>query len=288
MNTISIPSSRPIDLSKTVLLRKVWSVLGNPESAPMLVGAFARDIWFWHLNEKDTIRRTEDIDISMAFQTWDHFREGSKALQNSGFTVPDPNCPEKLIEPETGLKLDLIPFGGLSEDGKTIVWYGDRRRWGIIGFEDSYNSAVFLPVGGHDEAIRVATLPAIVTLKMMSFYERPDERMKKDGADIGFIATEYLSVSPNTTRLMQGPDADLMDLVGGDILLAGCMLLGRDMARLAGDVTRSEVVLHLQQEIESPSKCPLAREVMKFTRGIFTKARRLLDHILSGYQSVCR
>ena len=268
------------------LLRKVWSVLGDSESAPMLVGAFARDIWFWHLNGKDTIRRTADIDISMAFQTWDRFREGSMELQNSGFAVPDPKSPEKLIESETGLKIDLIPFGGLPEDGKTIVWYGDQQRWGIIGFEDSYNSAALLTVGEHNEAIRIATLPAIVTLKMMSFYERPAERKKKDGADIGFIATEYLSVSLNTTRLMQGSDADIMGLVVGDILLAGCMLLGRDMARLAGNVTRSEVVFHLQQEVKGHSKCPLVQELMQFTKGHFTKARSLLDHMLKGYQSV--
>lgn len=93
----------------------------------MLVGAFARDIWFWNLNGKDTIRRTEDIDISMAFPNWDSFREGSKALQDIGFTVPDPTCPEKLIDPETHQKLDLIPFGGLSADGKTIKWYGDQQ-----------------------------------------------------------------------------------------------------------------------------------------------------------------
>ena len=32
----------------------------------MLVGAFARDVWFWHLNGIETGRATEDIDISMA------------------------------------------------------------------------------------------------------------------------------------------------------------------------------------------------------------------------------
>ena len=102
------------------------------------------------------------------------------------------------------------------------------------------------------------------------------------------MATEYLSVSPNTTRLTQGSDADIMDLVGGDILLAGCMLLGRDMARLAGNATRSEVVLHLKQEVESHSKCPLVQEIMQFTRGDFVKARSVLDHMLRGYKSVCR
>lgn len=252
----------------------------------MLVGAFARDIWFWHVNEKDTIRRTEDIDISMAFPNWDSFREGSKALQDIGFTVPDPTCPEKLIDPETHQKLDLIPFGGLSADGKTIKWYGDQQPWGILGFEDSYNSAELLSVGDNGETIRVATLPAIVTLKIMSFYERLAERKKKDGADIGFILTEYHSISPNKRRLAHEPDGDIMTQVDGDLLLAGCTLLGRDMARLAGEVTQSEVISRLEREAGSQSKRPLTQEIRHYTQGDFTKARSLLDHMLKGYQSI--
>ena len=253
----------------------------------MLVGAFARDIWFWNLNGKDTIRQTEDIDISMAFPNWDSFREGSKALQDIGFTVPDPTCPEKLIDPETHQKLDLIPFGGLSADGKTIKWYGDQQPWGILGFEDSYNSAELLSVGDNGETIRVATLPAIVTLKIMSFYERPAERKKKDGADIGFISTEYLSVPLHTECLLHGPEKDIMTEVDGDILLAGCSLLGRDMARLASDTTRKKVLEHLAHEMESRSSCILAQELKTYTKGNFTKARNLLAHIYEGYQSVC-
>ena len=254
----------------------------------MLLGAFARDIWFWHLNGKDTIRRTEDIDISMAFPNWDSFREGSKRLQDIGFTLPDPKCQEKLMDPETRQELDLIPFGGLSEDGKTITWYGDQRQWGIIGFEDSYNAADLLPLGAPPgAAIRIATLPAIVTLKIMSFYERPAERKKKDGADIGFISTEYLSVPLHTECLLHGPEKDIMTEVDGDILLAGCSLLGRDMARLASDTTRKKVLEHLAHEMESRSSCILTQELKTYTKGNFAKARNLLAHIYEGYQSVC-
>ena len=81
-------------------------------------------------------------------------------------------------------------------------------------------------------------------------------------------------------------DEDIMTQVDGDLLLAGCTLLGRDMARLAGDVTQSEVISRLEREAGSQSRCPLAQEVMKYTRGNFPKARTLLDHMLEGYQSV--
>lgn len=141
-------------------------------------------------------------------------------------------------------------------------------------------------MGDNGETIRVATLPAIVTLKIMSFYERLAERKKKDGADIGFILTEYHSISPNKRRLAHEPDGDIMTQVDGDLLLAGCTLLGRDMARLAGEVTQSEVISRLEREAGSQSKRPLTQEIRHYTQGDFTKARSLLDHMLKGYQSI--
>ena len=66
MTNICVPSSRPLENRKADVLRKVGRALGDSEAQPMLVGAFARDVWFWHLNGIETGRATEDIDISMA------------------------------------------------------------------------------------------------------------------------------------------------------------------------------------------------------------------------------
>lgn len=285
MTAISVPSSRPLEDRKAGVLRKVSRALGDPEAQPMLVGAFARDVWFWHLNGIETGRATEDIDISMAFPGWSDFRAFAETLKTTGFDQPDAECPEKLVDSATGQKIDLIPFGGVSEDGRTIIWHGNQAKWGILGFEDSYRSAAVLPLGG-GARFRLATLPAIVTLKIMSFYERPDERKRKDGADIGFTLAHYGEVGDNRSRLEQGPDADIMERVGGDLLRADVELLGRDMARLAGAETREEINRHLTAEISSHSKCPLTQELMRQTKGDFQRARDLLQNLQAGYESV--
>ena len=105
MTAISVPSLRPLEARKADVLRKVSRALGDSEAQPMLVGAFARDVWFWHLNGIETGRATEDIDISMAFRSWDGFREFSETLKAVGFEQPDSECPEKLIDAETGRSL---------------------------------------------------------------------------------------------------------------------------------------------------------------------------------------
>ncbi|NCA83199.1 MAG: hypothetical protein EOM72_10725, partial [Opitutae bacterium] len=257
------------------MLRKVSRALGDPEAQPMLVGAFARDVWFWHLNGIETGRATEDIDISMAFPGWPDFRAFAETLKAIGFDQPDPECPEKLVDQATGQKIDLIPFGGVSEDGRTITWHGNQAKWGILGFEDSYRSAAILPLDG-GVRFRLATLPAIVTLKIMSFYERLEERKRKDGADIGFTLAHYVGVGDNRNRLAHGPDADIMDKADGDLQRAGAVLLGRDMAALAGKETGAEVAARLAGEIGSHSKCPLTQELTRQTKGDFQRARSLL------------
>lgn len=287
MTAISVPSLRPLEARKADVLRKVSRALGDSGAQPMLVGAFARDVWFWHLNGIETGRATDDIDISMAFRSWDGFREFSEALKTVGFEQPDPECPEKLVDSATGQKLDLLPFGGVSEDGRSITWHGNQARWGILGFEDSYRSAAILPLDAEGSArFRLATLPAIVTLKMMSFYERLEERKRKDGADIGFTMAHYVSVGDNGARLGQGPDADIMNKVEGDLLRAGTMFLGRDMARLAGPATHDEIVGRLRVEVGSHSNCPLAQELTRMTSGNFQRARGLLRDLLNGNESV--
>jgi predicted nucleotidyltransferase len=251
----------------------------------MLVGAFARDVWFWHLHGIETERATEDIDISMEFPDWKGFDAFAEVLRAGGFIQPIAGHPEKFIIPDTKQKLDLLPFGALSKDGRSIVWPADQSRWSILGFEESYQGAALLNVTS-ELAVRIAALPAMVILKAVAFYERLEDRRRKDGGDISFTLAHYLDVG-NKARLLDGTDADIMDEVGGDIQLAGAVLLGRDMGRLAGPVTYDHIVGKLRLETGSSTACPLAQEIRsKVARGDFHRARVLLRGVLSGMQSL--
>jgi predicted nucleotidyltransferase len=286
MTNIYVPLSRPLEVRKVEALLKVSQALGDAETQPMLVGAFARDIWFWHLTGIETGRATEDIDISMAFQGWDVFQSFSESLKAVGFMQVDPESPEKLIDSATGQKLDMIPFGGVSKDGRSITWHGNQARFCILGFDDSYNAAVMLTLDAKENPrLRLATMPAIVTLKMISFYECLEVRKRKDGSDIGFAMAHYVEIGDNRARLAKGVDADIMTNVDGDLLRASSFLLGRDMARLAGSATRTEILSRLRAESSSRSNCPLAQELTRVTRGDFIRSRELLRDLLSGYET---
>ncbi len=289
MTTISVPLSRPLDPPKADALARIVSVTCGRPSEPMLVGAFARDVWFWHVHGIETVRATEDLDISMQFPDWAGFHAFADSVRKLGFEPVFSGHPEKLIDPDTGQKLDILPFGALSEDGRSIVWPTDGSHWNILGFEEAYETSARMTwADGPDPGVRVATLPAMVLLKCIALYERLQDRQKKDGMDIGFTIKHYLNTGQKE-RLLDGPDSDIMNLVEGDVELAGCMLLGRDMGRMAHTATRNHVLEHLRLEIESSSRCPLAREVMSFaTSGNFARARSWLRALLEGMEAASR
>jgi len=286
MKNISVPSSRPLEPRKAAALTKIVSATREWPSQPMLVGAFARDVWFWHAHGIETERATEDIDISMEFPDWRGFNRFSKILHEIGFSQPVPNHPEKLLDAQSGQKIDILPFGALAVDGHAIIWPTDQSRWSILGFEETYRHAALLKLPlSSSPGIRIATLPAMVLLKMVAFYERLQDRKRKDGADIAFILAHYLEAG-NKDRLMRAPEANIMDQVEGDLQRAAALLIGKDMGRLAGLDARAEIVAHLKQEIGSASRCPLARElVRRLSDGNFGRARQVLGDLLTGIQT---
>jgi predicted nucleotidyltransferase len=118
MTVISVPSLRSLEPRKAAALLRVAEAARGGHSQPMLVGAFARDVWFWHVHGIETARATENIDISMEFPDWNGFARFGEVLRGMGFTQPVSDHPEKLLDPQTGQKLDLLPFCRLSTDGR--------------------------------------------------------------------------------------------------------------------------------------------------------------------------
>ena len=285
MNAIFVPSSRPIEPAKAKVLDRVNDALRGWADPPMLVGAFARDLWFWHVHGIETERATEDIDISMALSNWSGFNQATATLVRAGFSQPVPGHPEKLRDTVSGQKIDILPFGAISTDGKSIIWPSDQSRWSIVGFDDCYRSAAILdPEHIPDNRLRVVTLPGLVVLKLVSFYERPSDRRRKDGADIAFTLAHYLHCGIKE-RLMKDAYTTILDKVGGDIMRASATLLGRDIATITSPGTRQEIMDRLHREVHSGSQCPLAREVSnRVMRGSFSAARTLLGDLLNGVQ----
>lgn len=285
MKITSSRLSQPIDAAKARVLVEIVDLCRGEPSQPMLVGAFARDLWLWNVHGIDTIRATQDVDISMEFPDWAGYGRFASKLTSKGFDVLNPKHPEKLTHKATRVEVDLLPFGGLSEDGANILWPTDGSRWGISGFAESYGKAAWLELEEEGRGMRVAPLAAIVMLKVIAVSERAAARRKKDSDDIGLILERYLAAG-NKGRLMStGPEDWIMGAVNGDSLRASATLVGVDIGRIANANTRTLLAGILEHETTSSSRCPLAQELTsRLARGNFLSARILLKDLKTGIE----
>ena len=280
MKITSSRLSHPLDAAKARVLGEIVDLCRDEPSQPMLVGAFARDLWLWNMHGIETIRATQDVDISMEFPDWAGYDRFSAKLRGNGFDIENITHPERLTHGATSVEVDLLPFGGLSADGATISWPVDGLRWGIRGFAESYANAGWCELEGDGKGIRVASLAAIVMLKIIAVSETPGRR-KKDAADINLIMTNYPAAGNKSRLMSSGPEAWIMDAAGGDMIQASAMLLGVDIGRIANPGTRSLLEGILENETKGSTECPLAREL---ARGSFTRARVLLKNLKAGVE----
>ena len=274
----------PIDERSERALFRIGTLADNLGVPILLCGAFARDVLFWHMHGIHTRRKTMDVDISVQVQDWDTFNGLGETLRQSGFTNPNEHHPEKFVDSETGQEMDLLPFGELAEDGKKIIWPQDDSYWSIVGLQDAFEHALHLEVHSNKQARHLAliTVPSLVMLKIVAVHDRPEKRYKKDGADIGFVIENYLDIG-NTNRLKTSPHDDIMAKADSDLDLATAMLLGRDIAQLAGTVARDYVLELLDSETTSMRRCYLERGLQRLhCKGDFNRARDILQSLSDG------
>jgi predicted nucleotidyltransferase len=133
-------------------------------------------------------RQTNDLDvvISVALDNypaglgdvagWRRLREGEHAWRS-----PD------------GVKVDLVPADpGLLRAG-SLTWPESGFRMSLAGFRLAFDHHILVPVGD-DHVVAVATVPALVVLKMVAFLDRPAER-EDDLGDIAQVVERYLNAT---------------------------------------------------------------------------------------------
>jgi predicted nucleotidyltransferase len=83
----------------------------------------------------------------------------------------------RLLHRETGLGIDLVPFGGLEDPAGQVRFPG--RTLAVAGFREAWEHAEQMHVDEH-HAVRVPTTPFLLALKLFAFHDRRDP---KDLAD---------------------------------------------------------------------------------------------------------
>ena len=268
----------PLNPAKADTLRRLYSVIGS--MPVVLLGAFARDLIFYHIHGIEVPRATMDIDTCVQMASWDDFNAACGSLKALGFINEEEEHIEKFTD-TNGQEVDLLPFGGLSKDGKTITWPTDESPWTISGIQEAYDHALLVKTDGLQ--LRVVPPCAMIYLKMFSTYDRPDDRRKKDTADIQFVLKHYLAVSGKERLRTGGSDADVMELESGDLQKSIARIVGRDIADIICLDAATELSAILSQETTSGHRCPIAHELAGYHQGQFARARSILTSLRDGF-----
>jgi predicted nucleotidyltransferase len=265
-------------------LARVAALAAERDLPILLVGAFARDLLFWHMHGIEPGRGTVDIDITIQMTDWNAYRSFGQILLDAGFENREQEHREKFVDTETGREMDLLPFGTISPDGQSIVWPEDNSSWSVVGIAEALAHSLCLSVAAGTASYRVpfVSVPGLVLLKMVAVADRPEKRFKRDGTDIGFVIGNYLAIG-NRDRLRTPPHDDIMGRVRNDLDLATAQLLGRDIASVASASTRERLRDILAREIDSRSRCFLTRGLQgSHLGGNFTRARAAVTALAEG------
>ena len=274
----------PIDVPTASLLDRLTATANEQGIDLLLVGAFAREVLFYHIHGIETGISTMDTDISVHVADWASFHRLRSALQHTGFQIADDPV-EKIRDTASGKEVDLIPYGPVAGADARLEWPDQGPTWNVLGFEEALANAILLPVqadGRESVSIPVVTIAALVMLKIVSFYDRPKERVR-DVRDIGFVISHYLDAG-NRERLLA--QADLVARAARDPNVAAAHLLGQDIRSMASEATHRYLVERLRHETTSSSDCPLASTLAKKScQGKFHAARALIQSMIEGLET---
>ncbi len=246
MRNISFNLSGKIDPLLSEVLGLVSREAAGLDIPFFIVGAMARDIVLELCYKLPPRRSTRDLDIGVEVAGWDDYERLSKALIS---TAKFMGTKEPYVLMYGDLRVDIVPFGGVSPDQKTISWPPEYAViMSILGFKEAYDTSLLIRICDDPVLeVRVPTVPGMALMKIISWNDRYAER-PKDAEDLLFLMDHYASAG-NEDRLY-GYYVHFMEEEGFDIDLAAIRLLGHDMAAMATEITRELVETILSGELD--------------------------------------
>jgi len=185
----------------------------------LVVGATARTILSIGLVGRPPERATRDIDIAAAVGSWADFKRLADKLEKRGR-----NAHSFLVE---GVEVDVVPFGGIEGEDRTILWPDDHRM-NVRGLSEAVESAETVLLPGN-LTTRVPSIPALALLKLLTWWDRRAST-RRDAIDLATMIDWYSS-GTYFDRLYD-EEMDVLVRHDFDPAPAGAWLLGSHMPGL--------------------------------------------------------
>lgn len=241
-----------------------------------LIGAQARNLWY----EKKKISKlyTQDIDFVVVVPAGERYDQLKKYLaEQKKYTISSSNA-FALISPE-GVPIDLLPIDQMEPDHKFEAK--------VSGLEEIYQYGTIKEHLSTGHEFRVATLPAIVALKLIAFDDRPEQR-DKDPIDIADIFKVYFDIE--SENIYEKHNDLFIEFEYVDLIELAAIVIGREIATICSG---NNALLHrliniIQQNITKGYQSALIRNMVIGTDKTIDQYIHLFKRILLGLQPKSR
>ena len=273
-------NSFPLDPTDIEILRFIGEVCDRAEVEWILVGAMARDVQLQHRANVSAGRATTDIDIAVIVESWAGF-----ALLVAAFTQTQQfghaRSAHKLLGTDSGSfpgrKVDIVPFGGVEDEGSAIRWPPDGAHvMSVVGFKEALATAETIRIADFD--IRVVSVPALAALKLIAWLDRRMED-SKDAVDFERIIRTYEHVIGE--RMFQGLEFEILKEVDFEMEKAAAQILGVHVASACAAST-VEVIKGLLQADRDRSLLIAQMDAGKFSSGQQLQAPQQVEFFEKG------
>lgn len=220
-----------------------------------IIGAQARDIWFFPLRNP---RVTRDIDWVIADSNENLFKELKSILvEREGFRET-PN-PLRLLTPDN-IEIDLLPF-----DHPEIPHF--------LGFHEIFERGTEDFIFDNGKTYQVATLPAVVLLKLIAWNNRPEKR-GKDIEDITYILKHFDIYTDDGFILFTEIEPEFIS----------ARIIGRKINQIIGNSTdlKNHIISILENHIENPDTSKIIKIMVSQTEESNDFALQQLKELLIG------
>lgn len=238
----------PIDERFIEILRAVTEETASEGIDYMLVGATARDILLTNVFGILAPRATKDMDFAVAVNDWGQFEAlRSRLSARPGFK--EGREQQRLIysgiDDNDYYPLDLVPFGGVSNENSEIAWPPDMAIiMNIAGYDEALTTAVSVKFADDLEG-KIISLAGLAMLKIFAWSDRGIEN-PKDAHDLLFLMENYVDAG----NIDRAYDEGAMERCNYEQELAGPYLLGTDIQRIAN----AETLVQLKDILDRTSQ----------------------------------
>lgn len=264
-----------LDNIREGVLKEIFDVLEEAFRATgidyYLIGAQARDIWYSRDNKVS--RQTKDVDFAVQVGSADQYSALRSYLKENNAYRETKSSSFVMLTPE-GTEVDILPFGELEIDNSVILAGEGLHNIKVNGFLEVYQSGTEEVTMSTGHQFKIATLPAIVMLKLIAYDDRPEARMK-DSLDIASIIEHYFDLQANhiydfhSDIFVDGA----LNLEESKLDEISAIVIGREVRKIASSNTA------LQNRLKGMLQKHIAlREESAFIRGMVAGTNETVDY----------